>query len=177
MIETLQAGRLTCRQDCHYIGADHTVFSARFWLSAQPLVFRTTGYQNQSVHMAQYVNLHAPPMVTSYGSCLLQARTDLADKRPSLSGENGDIDAARARCDADNPVFYDDGIDIDLNPKLKVGWMFSVLQKQVATQGQHAKYFLARVLHAGNGRMLYITGIKNSSQFITMQEKPRHYYL
>ncbi len=39
---------------------------------------------------AQCGSLHAPPMVTSYGHCLAQARADLADKRPSLSGKNGE---------------------------------------------------------------------------------------
>lgn len=73
----------------HLTGADHAVFSARFWLSAQPLVYRTIGYQNQSVNRPQYGSLHAPPMVTAYGPCLAKARADLADKRPSLSGENG----------------------------------------------------------------------------------------
>ncbi len=90
-LEALPAGRadLTCRQDCHLTGAAHAVFSARFWLSAQPLVYRTIGYQNQSVNGAQYGSLHAPPMVTAYGHCLAKARADLADKRPCLSGENG----------------------------------------------------------------------------------------
>ncbi len=95
----------------HLIGADHAVFSTRFWLSAQPLVYRTIGYQNQSVNRPQYGSLHASPMVTSYGHCLALARADLADKRPGLSGENGNIDAALARSDADNPVFYEDEVD------------------------------------------------------------------
>ncbi len=34
--------------------------------------------------------LHTSSMVTSYGDCLAQARADLADKRPGLSGENGE---------------------------------------------------------------------------------------
>ena len=110
---------LTYRQDCHPTGAAHAVFSARFWLSAQPLVYWTIGYKNQSVNGAQCGSLHAPPMVTSYGHCLAQARADLADKRPSLSGKMANIDAALACCDADNPVFYEDEVDIDLNPKLE----------------------------------------------------------
>ena len=121
----------TCRQDCHLTGAAHAVFSARFWLSAQPLVYRTIGYQNQSVNRPQYGSLHAPPMVTSYGLCL-----------------------AQARCDADNPVFYEDEVDIDLNPKLGADWMFRSQQKRVVTPGQNAKHYQAGVLHAGNGRVL-----------------------
>ena len=65
-----------------------------------------------------------------------------------------DIDAALARCDADNPVFYEDEVDIDLNPKLGADWMFRAQQKRVVTPGQNAKHYLAGVLHAGNGRVL-----------------------
>ena len=64
------------------------------------------------------------------------------------------IDAALARCDADNPVFYEDEVDIDLNPKLGADWMFRAQQKRVVTPGQNAKHYLAGVLHAGNGRVL-----------------------
>ncbi|MGL5093559.1 MAG: IS630 family transposase, partial [Aeromonas sobria] len=39
------------------------------------------------------------------------------------------------------------------------------------------KHYLAGVLHAGNGRVLYVSGIKkNSSLFIAMLEKLRHHY-
>ena len=70
------------------------------------------------------------------------------------------IDAALARCDAANPVFYEDEVDIDLNPKLGADWMFRAQQKRVVTPGQNAKHYLAGVLHAGNGRVLYVSGIK-----------------
>ncbi len=56
------------------------------------------------------------------------------------------IDAALARCDADNPVFYEDEVDIDLNPKLGADWMFRAQQKRVVTPGQNAKHYLAGVL-------------------------------
>ena len=87
------------------------------------------------------------------------------------------IDAALARCDADNPAFYEDEVDIDLNPKLGADWMFRAQQKRVVTPGQNAKHYLAGVLHAGNRRVLYVSGIKkNSSLFIGMLEKLRHHY-
>ncbi len=62
-----------------------------------------------------------------------------------------DIDAALARCNADNPVFYEDEVDIDLNPKLGADLMCREQQKRVVTPGQNAKHYLAGVLHAGNG--------------------------
>ena len=55
--------------------------------------------------------------------------------------------------------------------------MFRAQQKRVVTPGQNAKHYLAGVLHAGNGRVLYVSGIKkNSSLFIAMLEKLRHHY-
>ncbi len=60
-------------------------------------------------------------MVTSYGHCLVQARAN--------------IEAALLHCDADNPVFYEDEVDIDLNPKLGADWMFRAQQKLVVTLG------------------------------------------
>ncbi len=98
-------------------------------------------------------------------------------KDPAYQEKMANIDAALARCDADNPVFYEDEVDIDLNPKLGADWMFRAQQKRVVTPGQNAKHYLAGVLHAGNGRVLYVSGIKkNSSLFIAMLEKLRHHY-
>ncbi len=99
-------------------------------------------------------------MVTSYGHCLAQARVPtLRIKDPAYQEKMANIDAALARCDADNPVFYEDEVDIDLNPKLGADWMFRAQQKRVVTPGQNAKHYLAGVLHAGNGRVLYVSGI------------------
>ena len=46
------------------------------------------------------------------------------------------IDAALARCDADNPVFYEDEVDIDLNPKLGADWMFRAQQSGLSHRGR-----------------------------------------
>ncbi len=96
---------------------------------------------------------------------------------PAYRDKMANIEAALARCDADNPVFYADEVDIDFNPKLGVDRMFRAQQKRVVTPGQNAKHYLAGVLHAGNGRVLYVSGIKkNSSLLIAMLEKVRHHY-
>ncbi len=98
-------------------------------------------------------------------------------KDPAYQEKMANIDAALARCDADNPVFYEDEVDIDLNPKLGADWMFRSQQKRIVTPGQNAKHYLAGVPHAGNGRVLSVSGIKkNSSLFIAMQEKLRRHY-
>ncbi len=87
------------------------------------------------------------------------------------------IEDALANCDPANPVFYEDEVDIDLNPKLGADWMFRAQQKRVVTPGQNVKHYLAGALHSGTGRVLYVSGIKkNSSLFIAMLEKLRHHY-
>ncbi|CAJ1791925.1 hypothetical protein PEKONANI_00970 [Aeromonas jandaei] len=58
------------------------------------------------------------------------------------------IEAALAHCDADNPVFYEDEVDIDLNPKLGTDWMFIAQQKWFITPGHNAKHYLAGVLNS-----------------------------
>ena len=79
-----------------------------------------------------------------------------------------------AQCDAANPMFYEDEVDIDLNPKLGSYWMFRAQQNRVVTTGPNAKHYLAGPLHAGNSRVLYVSGTKkNSSLFIAMLEKLR----
>ena len=70
-------------------------------------------------------------------------------KDPAYQEKMANIDAALARCDADNPVFYEDEVDIDLNPKLGADWMFRAQQKRVVTPGKNAKHYLAGVLHQG----------------------------
>jgi len=85
------------------------------------------------------------------------------------------IDAAQTSCDTDNPVFYEDKVDIDLNPKLGADWMFRAQQKR--DRMQNITWSLAGVLHAGSARVLYVSGIKkNASLFIAMLEKLRHRY-
>ena len=56
---------------------------------------------------------------TSYGHCLAQARADLADKRPAYQ-EKWRISTPRWPAVMPIiPVFYEDEVDIDLNPKLE----------------------------------------------------------
>lgn len=87
------------------------------------------------------------------------------------------IDAALARCDKDHPVFYEDEVDIALNPKLGADWMPRGQQKKVVTPGQNTKHYLAGVLHAKTGKVLYVSGMQKTSElFIRMLERLRNHY-
>ena len=55
---------------------------------------------------------------------------------------------ALAKCSAENPVFYEDEVDIHLNPKIGADWQLRGQQKRVVTPGQNEKYYLAGALHS-----------------------------
>lgn len=72
-------------------------------------------------------------------------------------------------CSADHPVFYEDEVDIHLNPKIGAGWQVHGQQNRVVTPGQNEKYYLAGVLHSGTGKVSYVGGSsKTSSLFISL---------
>ncbi len=59
---------------------------------------------------------------------------------------------------AEHPVFYEDEVDIHLNPKIGADWQVRGQQKRVVTPGQNEKYYLAGVLHNGTDKVSYVGG-------------------
>ncbi len=57
------------------------------------------------------------------------------------------IHKALDECSAEHPVFYEDEVDIHLNPKIGADWQLHGQQKCVVTPGQNEKYYLAGALH------------------------------
>lgn len=79
------------------------------------------------------------------------------------------INMALASCSAEHPVFYEDEVDIHLNPKIGADWQLRGQQKRVVTPGQNEKYYLAGALHSGTGKVSYVGGnSKGSSLFISL---------
>ncbi|MEQ9880305.1 IS630 family transposase [Pectobacterium aroidearum] len=77
-----------------------------------------------------------------------------------------------------NPVFYQDEVDIDLNPKIGADWMPKGQQKRIATPGQNQKHYMAGALHSGTGRVSYVSGnSKSSDLLIKLLEALRRTYL
>lgn len=76
-----------------------------------------------------------------------------------------------------NPVFYEDEVDIDLNPKIGADWQNKGEQKRVPTPAKNEKHYLARSLHAGTERVDYVSGkSKNSELFIRMSRHLKSTY-
>lgn len=73
------------------------------------------------------------------------------------------IHEALQKCSVDHPVFYEDEVDIHLNPKIGADWQVRDQQKRVVTPGQNEKYYLAGALHSGTGKVSYVGGSSKSS--------------
>ncbi|VFS63091.1 Uncharacterised protein [Kluyvera cryocrescens] len=73
------------------------------------------------------------------------------------------IHKALDECSAEHPVFYEDEVDIHLNPKIGADWQLRGQQKRVVTPGQNEKYYLAGALHSGTGKVSYVGGNSKSS--------------
>ena len=72
-------------------------------------------------------------------------------------------------CSAENPVFYEDEVDIHLNPKISADWQLRGQQKRVVTPGQNEKYYLEGALHSSTGKVSYVSGnSKSSALFISL---------
>ena len=70
---------------------------------------------------------------------------------------------------ADEVVYYEDEVDIHLNPKIGPDWMVSGQQKEVATPGKNVKRYLAGAQRVPDKRMIWVEGEKkNSMLFIRL---------
>ncbi|EGG5375979.1 IS630 family transposase, partial [Salmonella enterica] len=105
------------------------------------------------------------------------AAPTLKIKDPHYEEKRLVIDQALAQEQTAHPVFYQDEVDIDLNPKIGADWMPKGQQKRIATPGQNQKHYLAGALHSGTGRVHYVSGSSKSSDlFISLLETLRRTY-
>ncbi|EBX2422509.1 TPA_asm: IS630 family transposase [Salmonella enterica subsp. enterica serovar Enteritidis] len=106
-----------------------------------------------------------------------RAAPTLKIKDPHYEEKRLVIDQALAQEQTAHPVFYQDEVDIDLNPKIGADWMPKGQQKRIATPGQNQKHYLAGALHSGTGRVHYVSGSSKSSDlFISLLEMLRRTY-
>lgn len=106
-----------------------------------------------------------------------RAAPTLKIKDPHYEEKRLVIDQALAQEQTAHPVFYQDEVDIDLNPKIGADWMPKRQQKRIATPGQNQKHYLAGALHSGTGRVHYVSGSSKSSDlFISLLETLRRTY-
>jgi transposase len=66
-------------------------------------------------------------------------------------------------------AFYEDEVDVHLNPKIGLDWMGYGQQKEVLTPGKNVKRYLAGALNVRTGLLLWVEGLqKNSLLFIAL---------
>ena len=71
-----------------------------------------------------------------------------------------------ARASAAEPVYYEDEVDIDFNPKIGRDWMLPGTQRLVVTPGQNQKHYVAGALNAKTRQLVWVEhSKKNSSLF------------
>ncbi|RLM03610.1 IS630 family transposase [Gibbsiella quercinecans] len=91
---------------------------------------------------------------------------------PNRAEKMAAIQEALDKCDDRNPVFYEDELDIDLNPKIGADWQLRGQQKKVVTPGINEKCYLAGALHSQTGEVIYAEGSnKKTALFISLLEK------
>jgi transposase len=69
-------------------------------------------------------------------------------------------------------AFYEDEVDIHLNPKVGLDWMVSGQQKEVPTPGQNEKRYLAGALDIRTGVVTWVEGsVKTSYLFLDLLDR------
>ncbi|HHX7465777.1 TPA: IS630-like element ISEc33 family transposase, partial [Klebsiella pneumoniae] len=116
--------------------------------------------------------LHAATVrrwLPSAGLVWRRAAPTLRIRDPHKDEKMAVIHKALDECSAEHPVFYEDEVDIHLNPKIGADWQLRGQQKRVVTPGQNEKYYLAGALHSGTGKVSYVGGnSKSSALFIAL---------
>jgi transposase len=74
-------------------------------------------------------------------------------------------------------AFYEDEVDIHLNPKIGLDWMVSGQQKEVETPGQNEKRYLAGALDVRTGVVVWVAGERKTSYlFLDLLDQLRKQY-
>jgi transposase len=85
-----------------------------------------------------------------------------------------EIEALVENLAPDEAAFYQDEVDIHLNPRIGWDWMFSGEQKKVVTPGNNVKRCVAGGLNAKTGRLLWVVGERrNSALFLEFLRRVR----
>jgi transposase len=113
----------------------------------------------------------------SAGLMWRRAAPTLRIRDPHKDEKMAAIHKALDECSAEHPVFYEDEVDIHLNPKIGTNWQVRGQQKRVVTPGQNEKYYLAGALHSGTGKVSYVGGnSKSSALFISLLKRLKATY-
>ena len=106
-----------------------------------------------------------------------RAAPTLRIKDPTKAEKLAAIYEALNNCSAEHPVFYEDEVDIHLNPKIGADWGYKGKQRLVVTPGKNKKHYLAGALHSKTGQITYVGSMSKSSElFISLMNKLKRQY-
>ena len=106
-----------------------------------------------------------------------RARPTLCIKDPQKAAKMSAIHQALRHASAQQPVFYVDEVDIDLNPRICPGWTLKGRQHAVPTPGQNQKRYLAGALNVRTGKLVWVEREKkNAFLFIRLLAAIRKRY-
>ena len=106
-----------------------------------------------------------------------RARPTLMIKDPQKDRKMKAIKEVLAKCDADNPVFYVDEVDIDLNPKIGHCWSQRGHQQAIPTPGKNEKRYLCGAVHANTRKVVWSEWKKkNTDIFLLLMAALRKRY-
>ena len=124
--------------------------------------------------------LHASTVrrwLPSVGLVWRRAAPTLRIRDPHKEEKMAAIAEALSECSVEHPVFYEDEVDIHLNPKIGADLQLRGQQKRVVTPGKNEKYYLAGALHNGTGKVSYVgSSSKNSGLFISLLQHLKSTY-
>ena len=106
-----------------------------------------------------------------------RARPTLLIQDPQKVRKMKAITKALNTCDENNPVFYVDEVDVDLNPRIGNCWSIKGKQQAIPTPGKNIKRYLCGALHAETGNVLWVEWEKkNTDIFLLMMAELRRRY-
>lgn len=74
-------------------------------------------------------------------------------------------------------IFYEDEVDIHLNPKIGLDWTGHGQQKEVMTPGKNEKRYLAGALDVRSGAIIWVEGVRKTSYlFLDLLDELRRRY-
>lgn len=82
------------------------------------------------------------------------------------------IRAVREGLAPDDHLFYEDEVDVHLNPKIGLDWMAKGVQREAVTPGRNRKAYLAGALDVRSGRLVAVEGDRKTARlFIDLLEE------
>lgn len=97
-----------------------------------------------------------------------RARPTLCIKDPKKAQKMEEIDKVLKEASAEEPVFYVDEVDIDLNPRIGHAWMKRGEQMAIPTPGKNEKCYLAGALNAATGKVLWVEWEKKNAEIFLL---------